>query len=231
MTHKGEKPRHYRYYDFAMAAFVGILLLSNLIGAAKIATLWGFEFGAGVLFFPLSYVLGDVLTEVYGYARARRCVWMGFAAMLFMAFMAWAVVNIPPAPGWEGQGAYETVFGITPRIVLASTLAFWAGELANAFVMAKMKLMTKGKYLWTRTIGSTVVGQAVDSLIFYPIAFFGIWNHDLLVTVMVSNFFLKVGWEAVLTPVTYMIVGKLKKLENEDYYDTDTNFTPFKVEA
>lgn len=231
MVHRGEKARRYKYYDFAMAAFVAILLLSNLIGAAKIATLFGYEFGAGVLFFPLSYVLGDILTEVYGYARARRCVWMGFGAMLFMAFMAWVVVNIPPAPGWEGQEAYESVFGITPRIVFASTLAFWAGELANAFVMAKMKIITKGKHLWSRTIGSTIVGQAVDSILFYPIAFLAIWDHDLLVTVMWSNFLLKVLWEAVLTPVTYLIVGKLKKAENEDYYDTDTNFSPFKVDA
>jgi len=231
MTHKGEQSRRYKYYDFAMAGFVAILLLSNLIGAAKVAALWGFEFGAGVLFFPLSYVLGDVLTEVYGYARARRCVWAGFAAMLFMAFMAWAVVSMPPAEGWLGQGAYEEVFGITPRIVLASTIAFWAGELANAFVMAKMKIITRGKHLWTRTIGSTIVGQAVDSILFYPIAFFMVWDHDLLVTVMWSNFLLKVTWEAVLTPVTYKLVAALKKAEHEDYYDTDTNFNPFKVEA
>ena len=229
MTHKSERIKRYKYYDFAMAAFVAILLLSNLIGAAKVASLWGFEFGAGVLFFPLSYVLGDVLTEVYGYARARRVVWAGFAAMLFMAFMAWAVVSMPPAEGWLGQRAYEEVFGITPRIVLASTLAFWAGELANAFVMAKMKILTKGRHLWTRTIGSTVVGQGVDSILFYPIAFFMVWDHDLLMTVMWSNFLLKVGWEAALTPVTYKVVGFLKKAEHEDYYDTGTNFTPFSL--
>ena len=229
MTHKCESIKRYKYYDFAMAAFVAILLISNLIGAAKVASLWGFEFGAGVLFFPLSYVLGDVLTEVYGYARARRVVWAGFAAMLFMAFMAWAVVSMPPAEGWLGQRAYEEVFGITPRIVLASTLAFWAGELANAFVMAKMKILTKGRHLWTRTIGSTVVGQGVDSILFYPIAFFMVWDHDLLMTVMWSNFLLKVGWEAALTPVTYKVVGFLKKAEHEDYYDTGTNFTPFSL--
>ncbi len=217
MVFSDEMKKRYKYYDFAMAAFVAILLLSNLIGAAKIASLWGFEFGAGVLFFPLSYVLGDILTEVYGYARARRCVWAGFGAMLFMALMSWVVVNIPPAEGWGGQEAYESVFGITPRIVLASSLAFWAGELANAFVMAKMKIFTKGKHLWTRTIGSTIVGQAADSILFYPIAFFMVWDHDLLITVMWSNFLLKVTWEAVLTPVTYKVVGALKKAEHEDY--------------
>jgi len=231
MTGSGQKPRRYKYYDFALAAFVAILLLSNLIGAAKVAALWGYEFGAGVLFFPLSYVLGDVLTEVYGYARARRCVWAGFAAMVFMAFMAWAVVSLPAAEGWGGQAAYQEVFGITPRIVFASMLAFWAGELANAFVMAKMKILTKGRHLWTRTIGSTIVGQAFDSILFYPIAFLGIWQTADVITVMWSNFLIKVIWEAVLTPVTYKVVGFLKKAEHEDYYDTDTNFTPFKVDA
>ncbi|HXV73337.1 MAG TPA: queuosine precursor transporter [Sphingomonadales bacterium] len=229
MTHPREKARRYKYYDFAMAAFVGILILSNLIGAGKIGYWLGFEFGAAVLFFPLSYVLGDVLTEVYGYGRARRCVWAGFAAMIFMSFMAYVVVKIPPAEGWLGQEAYESVFGQTPRIVFASMVAFWAGEFANAYVLAKMKIWTKGRFLWTRTIGSTVVGQAADSLLFYPLAFFAVWGNDLLLTVMVTNFALKVGWEAALTPLTYKVVALLKKVEHEDYYDTDTDFTPFSV--
>ncbi len=219
-----------------MAAFVAILLLSNLIGAAKVATLdlpliGAFTFGAGVLFFPLSYVIGDILTEVYGYARARRVVWAGVVAMLFMVFMSWVVVSLPAADGWGGQAAYASVFGQTPRIVLASLVAFWAGELVNAYVLARMKVWTKGKHLWSRTIGSTVFGQGVDSLIFYPVAFLGVWSTELVITIMFSNFLLKVLWEALLTPVTYKIVGFLKRHEHEDFYDDHTDFTPFKIKT
>ncbi len=229
----------FKYYDFAMAAFVAVLICSNLIGAAKLVqffelTLFGFDvgiFGAGILFFPLSYVLGDVLTEVYGYARARRVVWTGFAAVGFMAFMSWVVVAMPAAPGWDNQPAYEVVFGVTPRIVLASMLAFWAGEIANAFVMARMKLITKGKKLWTRTIGSTVVGQGIDSLIFYPVAFLGIWTTQQVIIVLITNYILKVLWEVLLTPVTYAVVGALKKAEGVDVFDTETNFNPFTVKS
>ncbi|MBL0116563.1 MAG: queuosine precursor transporter [Sphingomonadales bacterium] len=212
-----------------MAAFVAILLLSNLIGAAKLATVGGFTFGAGILFFPIGYVIGDVLTEVYGYAHARRCIWVGFSALLFMAFMSWVVVSLPPAAGWSGQEAYESVFGQVPRIVLASIVAFWAGEFVNSFVLARMKIMTHGKYLWTRTIGSTVFGQAVDSVIFYPLAFLGVWSTSQVLTVMLTNWALKVSWEAVLTPVTYMVVGWLKRHEGVDIFDRNTNFTPFKT--
>ena len=230
----------FKYYDFAMAAFVAILICSNLIGAAKLVQF--FEpvsvgplelgiFGAGILFFPLSYVLGDVLTEVYGYARARRVVWAGFAAVLFMAFMSWVVVAMPPAPGWGGQAAYEQVFGLTPRIVFASIIAFWAGELANAYVMARMKVWSKGKHLYQRTIGSTVVGQGVDSLLFYPIAFLGIWTTSQVITVLITNYLLKVLWEAFLTPVTYRVVAALKKAEGVDVYDAETDFTPFSVRS
>jgi uncharacterized integral membrane protein (TIGR00697 family) len=221
--------RPLRYFDFVMAAFVAILLLSNLIGAAKLSTLGGFTFGAGILFFPLGYVLGDVLTEVYGYARARRCVWAGFGGMLFMALMSWVVVSLPPAQGWGGQAAYESVFGNTWRIVFASLTAFWAGEFANSFVLARMKVLTQGKHLWTRTIGSTVVGQGVDSLLFYPLAFLGIWTSDQVLTVMVTNWALKVGWEVILTPVTYAVVGFLKRREGLDIYDSHTDFTPFRA--
>lgn len=230
----------FKYYDFAMAAFVAILICSNLIGAAKLVQF--FEpvsvgpldlgiFGAGILFFPLSYVLGDVLTEVYGYARARRVVWAGFAAVLFMAFMSWVVVAMPAAPGWDGQDAYEQVFGLTPRIVLASIIAFWAGELSNAFVMARMKVWSKGKHLYQRTIGSTVVGQGVDSLLFYPIAFIGVWTMEQVITVLITNYVLKVLWEAMLTPVTYKVVGALKRAEGVDVYDKDTEFTPFSIRS
>src|SRR3954469_1840677 len=184
------KGAHFRYFDFVMAAFVTILLLSNVIGAGKVATvtlpgIGPWPFGAGILFFPVSYVLGDVLTEVYGYARARRCIWAGFAALLFMAFMAFVVVALPPASTWHGQEAYEAVFGQVPRIVFASIVAFWAGEFVNSFVLAKMKIWTRGRHLWTRTIGSTIAGQAIDSLIFYPLAFWGAagWTNELVLKV------------------------------------------------
>ncbi len=230
------KGHRFRYYDFCMAAFVAILICSNLIGAAKLSQVdlpfFGTQiFGAGILFFPLSYVLGDVLTEVYGYARARRVIWAGFAAVIFMAAMAWVVVALPPADIWEGQAAYVEVFGLTPRIVFASIIAFWAGELANAFVMARMKVWSKGKNLWQRTIGSTIVGQGVDSILFYPIAFLGVWTTSAVVTVLITNYILKVVWEALLTPVTYFVVGRLKKIEGVDVYDEDTDFTPFSLRS
>jgi queuosine precursor transporter len=223
--------RQFRYYDFVMAAFVAILLLSNLIGAAKLADVGGYIFGAGILFFPLGYVIGDVLTEVYGYARARRVIWVGFVALLFMAFMSWVVVALPPAQGWEGQAAYESVFGQVWRIVFASITAFWAGEFVNSYVMARMKIWTGGKHLWSRTIGSTVVGQGVDSLIFYPLAFWGVWSNSQVITVMVTNWLLKVGWEVVLTPVTYAVVNWLKRKEGVDIFDEGTDFTPFKTKV
>lgn len=219
--------RPMRHYDIVMAAFVAVLLLSNVIGAAKLSHIEGYVFGAGILFFPVSYVLGDVLTEVYGYARARRAIWVGFGAMLFMAFMSWAVVAMPPAPGWSGQGAYEAVFGQVPRIVIASITAFLAGELVNSYVLAKMKLWSRGRMLWTRTIGSTIFGQGVDSLIFYPIAFWGVWSDEQLLMVMATNWALKVAWEAALTPVTYGVVGWLKRREGIDIYDEGTDFSPF----
>ena len=226
--------RPFRYFDLVMAAFVTILLLSNVIGAGKVAVLdlpaigpW--EFGAGILFFPVSYVIGDVLTEVYGYAHARRCIWAGFAALLFMAFMATVVVALPPAANWGGQQAYEQVFGQVPRIVLASMIAFWAGEFVNSYVLARMKLWTQGKALWSRTIGSTVIGQGVDSALFYPIAFLGAagWTTDLVITVALTQWGLKVAWEVLLTPVTYQVVGFLKRREGVDVFDTATDFSPF----
>ena len=230
--------RHLRYFDLVMAAFVTILLLSNVLGAGKVAVIrlpviGDWPFGAGILFFPISYVIGDVLTEVYGYARARRCIWVGTAALLFMAFMATVVVALPPAGDWTGQSAYEQVFGQVPRIVLASILAFWAGEFVNSLVLAKMKVLTSGKYLWTRTIGSTVVGQGVDSLIFYPLAFWGAagWTNELVLQVLVTQWILKVSWEALLTPVTYVVIGFLKRREGVDVYDTSTDFTPFRTQV
>jgi uncharacterized integral membrane protein (TIGR00697 family) len=222
-------PHRYRYYDLIMAAFVTVLLCSNLIGAGKPAH-WGrFTFSGGVLFFPISYLFGDVLTEVYGYARARRVVWAGFGAMAFASLMSVVVLALPPAPGWGGQAALESVFGGTPRIVAASLVAFWAGEFSNSFTLAKMKVLTRGRWLWTRTIGSTIVGEVVDSLIFYPLAFLGTWPTRTVFTVLVSNYLLKVGWEVVATPLTYRIVAFLKRKEHEDWYDRDTDFTPFSL--
>lgn len=220
---------HFRYYDYVMAAFCVILVLSNVVGAAKVATLGGLTFGAGILFFPLSYVIGDVLTEIYGYARARRVIWAGFAATFFAVVMCWVIVAMPPAPGWEGQEVYEAAFGQVWRIVGASMIAFWAGEFVNSYVLARLKLRTQGRHLWLRTIGSTVFGQGIDSLIFYPLAFLGVWTTEQVVMVMVTNWGLKVLWEVVLTPVTYAVVGFLKRREGVDVFDEDTDFTPFRT--
>ena len=223
-----------RHFDWVMAAFVTILLLSNVLGAGKVATVdlpwFGPQpFGAGILFFPISYVIGDILTEVYGYGRARRCIWAGCCALLFMAAMSWVVVALPPDPHWSGQAAYEAVFGQVPRIVLASIIAFWAGEFANSYVLARMKLWSKGRHLWARTIGSTLVGQGIDSLIFYPLAFWGVWDGETLIKVLLIQWALKVAWEAALTPATYAAVGFLKRREGIDVYDRDTDFSPFRA--
>ena len=231
-------PRQYKYYEFVMVAFVVILVCSNLIGPAKIAQVdlplvGAFAFGAGVLFFPISYVFGDILTEVYGYARSRRVIWAGFAALAFASFMAWVVVSLPPAPFWKNQGAYEIAFGSTWRIALASMVAYFCGEFVNSFVLAKMKILTQGRWLWTRTIGSTIFGEAVDSALFYPLAFYGtgIIPDEKLPLVMLAQFVTKVGVEVLFTPFTYALVGWLKEKEHEDYYDRDTDFTPFSLKA
>ena len=230
--------RQYRYYDLVMAAFVVILICSNLIGPAKIAqlelpVLGAVTFGAGVLFFPISYVFGDVLTEVYGYARSRRVIWMGFGGLAFASLMSFVVVALPPAPFWKNQAAYEIAFGLTWRIALASMIAYFCGEFVNSYVLAKMKILTSGRWLWTRTIGSTIFGEGVDSLIFYPLAFYdtGIIPNDKLPLVMLAQFVTKVAVEVVFTPVTYAIVGALKRAEHEDYYDRDTRFNPFTLKV
>jgi len=226
--------RSYRYYEFVMAAFVTILICSNLIGPAKIVQLGDWPaFGAGVLFFPVSYVFGDILTEVYGYSRARRVIWAGFAGLAFASVMASVVVALPPAPFWQNQQAYEIAFGTTWRIAAASMFAYFCGEFANSFVLAKMKILTAGRWLWTRTIGSTIVGEAVDSALFYPLAFYnsGLIPNEILLGIMLAQFVGKVAVEVVFTPITYKVVGALKRAENEDYYDRDTNFTPFSLKS
>ena len=244
-------PRAYKHFPLVMAAFVTVLLCSNLIGPAKSCVLrLPFEvpligavlvFGAGNLFFPISYIFGDVLTEVYGYARARKVIWAGFGAMIFATVMSLVVIHMPPNPeepfNKVYQPAIETVFGNTWRIVVASIIAFWAGDFANSYVLAKMKVLTNGRWLWTRTIGSTAVGQAVDSVLFYPLAFAavpflpseGTWTSETLLRVILFNWAFKVSVEVVLTPVTYAIVGYLKNVEQEDYYDRGTDFTPFSL--
>jgi uncharacterized integral membrane protein (TIGR00697 family) len=233
-----EQRRAYRYYDLVMVAFVTVLVCSNLIGPAKIAQLdfpvvGTLTFGAGVLFFPISYVFGDILTEVYGYARSRRVIWAGFAALGFASLVAWVIVALPPAPFWHNQSAYEIAFGSTWRIASASLVAFLCGEFVNSYVLAKMKLRTSGRWLWTRTIGSTIFGESVDSLLFYPLAFYGsgIIPDDKLPIVMLAQFVTKVGVEVVFTPATYKIVGALKRAEHEDYYDVGTDFNPFTLKT
>lgn len=239
LQHNPDAKRKYRYYDLLLVAFVVVLLCSNLIGAGKAAQielplLGTVVFGAGVLFFPVSYLFGDIMTEVYGYAHDRRAVWCGFAALLFASIMALVVVGLPAAPGEYNthlQTSLEAVYGNTWRIVAGSILAFWSGSLINAFVLAKMKIMTNGKYLWLRTIGSTAAGELVDSSLFYFLAFYGIWSTELIITVAITQYFLKTGWEVLATPLTYRIVAFLKRKENVDVYDRDTDFTPFRVKV
>lgn len=227
----------YRYYDLIMAAFVCVLLCSNLIGPAKAAqlnlpVLGTVTFGADLFFFPISYIFGDILTEVYGYGRDRRVVWAGFGALAFAAFMAFVVVHLPPADNAfmaEYQQHVEAVFGNTWRIVAGSMIAFAAGSFANSFVLAKMKVAMQGRHLWARVIGSTIIGQAVDTSLFLTIAFWGIWPHEQLMAVLVAQYLFKTLWEAIMYPVTAKVVGFLKRIENEDYYDQGTDFNPFRV--
>jgi len=221
--------RQYRYYDFVMAAFVAIMLCSNIIGAPKVFSLGPMSFGAGILFFPVSYLFGDILTEVYGYAMARRVVWTGFAAMIFASITSYIVLKLPPAPGWPDQAAFETVFGATWRIVMGSLVAFLFGEFCNSITLAKLKVKSQGKHLWLRFVVSTIVGEGIDTVIFYPFAFYGLWPNELLFKVMLSSYFFKIAWEIVATPFTYIFVGWLKRAEQVDHFDYNTNFNPFKI--
>ena len=221
--------KQYKYLDIATVIFVVVLFLSNFIAHNKFAQIGNFVFGTGIIFFPVSYLLGDLLTEVYGYAASRRVIWIGFFVLLISAVSIQIILAIPPATGWNNQRAYMTVFGNSLRTVLCSILAFWSGEFTNSFTLAKMKILTGGKYLWTRTIGSTVIGEAVDTLIFYPLAFAYLpgFPWHLIFKVMLANYTLKVMWEVIATPLTYKVVAFLKKQEHEDYYDYKTDFNPF----
>ncbi len=228
--------KNYRYYDLIMAAFVTVLVCSNLIGPAKVTQidtplLGTLTFGAGVLFFPISFIFGDILTEVYGYAASRRVIWAGFVGLAFASFMAWMIVALPPAPFWNNQHEYEVAFGSTWRIALAGLIAFAVGEFVNSFVMAKMKIFSAGKYLWQRTITSTVFGETVDTIMFVPLAFWntGIIPNDKIPLIIGAQIIAKIAVEIAFTPAVYKAVAFLKKAENEDYYDKNTDFNPFKI--
>ena len=209
-----------------MALFVAVLLISN-VASSKILLLGPFTFDGGTILFPISYIFGDILTEVYGYRRSRKVIWTGFFAAGLMAAVFWVVGILPPAPDWSNQSAYEAILGTTPRIVIASLLAYFAGEFSNSYTLAKLKLFTSGRWLWTRTIGSTVVGEGVDTMLFIAIAFLGVLPPELLIAVIVSNYIFKVGFEILATPLTYTAVGFLKRVEGVDVFDYGTNFNPF----
>ena len=231
-------PRSFRYYDLILGAFVAVLLCSNLIGPAKVVMLdlpflGPTQFGAGNLFFPLSYLFGDILTEVYGYALARRVIWAGFAALLFATVMTWVILAMPASPrepfSAQLQPALETCFGGGWRIALGSLIAFCVGDFLNSYVLAKLKVRTQGRHAWLRFTSSTVVGQAVDSLIFYPLAFAGLWSGATLLKVMLANWGIKVLVEFVMLPVTYWVCQKLKRAEGVDAFDAHTDFNPFSL--
>jgi uncharacterized integral membrane protein (TIGR00697 family) len=218
--------RQYHYLDLIMAVFVTVLIVSN-IASTKVMVLGPFTFDGGTILFPLAYIFGDVLTEVYGYRASRRVIWTGFACLALMAITLSIVDLLPAASDWTLQEAYHAILGQTPRIVLGSLAAYWAGEFVNSYVLAKLKVYTAGRWLWARTIGSTIFGEGVDTIVFLLVAFLGVWSNELLWAVFVSNYVFKVGVEALMTPVTYLVVNRLKRIENEDYYDRETDFNPF----
>lgn len=219
--------RTFRYFDVIMASFVAVLLISNL-ASTKILDLGPFTFDGGTLLFPLSYIFGDILTEVYGYQKARKVIWTGFGAALLMSLVLWVVQILPPSPDWPNQQAYESLLGFVPRIVIASLIAYFAGAFSNAFILSKLKIRTSGKYLWIRTIGSTVLGEGIDTVIFCFVAFYGLFPNDVLISIIISNYLFKTGVEILFTPVTYTFVNFLKKEENVDVYDRGISYNPFR---
>ena len=221
-----QSEKNYKYLGTLSVFFVSILLISN-VASTKIVDFGLFTFDGGTLLFPLSYIFGDILTEVYGYKKTREVIWIGFFSALMMSIIFIIVGKLPAAPGWDNQNAYDAILGLTPRIVIASLFAYICGSFSNSFILAKMKLWTSGKYLWTRTIGSTIVGEFIDSTLFILIAFLGILPTSLLFTLIVSNYIFKTLVEVIFTPITYKTINFLKINENEDFYDKDTNFNPF----
>jgi len=219
--------RNYRFFDLIVGLFVAVLLISN-IASTKIVDIWRFTFDGGTILFPLSYIFGDILTEVYGYRQSRRAIWIGFLSALMMSLVLGLIGLIRPAEGWELQEAYMSILGQTPRIVAASLIAYFIGEFSNSYIMARMKVLTKGKWLAARTITSTIAGQGIDTIIFVLIAFFGVYSNSLLIAIIISNYVFKVLMEVAFTPVTYKIVNGLKRAEGVDYYDRGTDFNPFK---
>ncbi len=205
-------------------------MISN-VASSKILKLGPFTFDGGTILFPISYIFGDILTEVYGYRNSRRVIWTGFFAAFLMSVTFIIVGKLPPASGWVNQDAYDKILGLTPRIVVASLLAYFSGEFSNSYTLARMKILTKGRWLWTRTIGSTIIGEGVDTLLFVMIAFYGVLPGDLLFAVIVSNYIFKVGFEAAFTPLTYIVVRFLKRVEGIDTYDYETNFNPFALKT
>lgn len=227
-TRPATDTRNFRYYNLVMAAFVAVVLISN-VASSKFLVFGPFTFDGGTLLFPISYIFGDILTEVYGYSASRRVIWTGFGAAILMAGTFAVVGALPPAPGWSNQKAYEAILGTTPRIVLGSLVAYWAGSFSNAIILAKMKVLTRGRWLWMRTIGSTLVGEGVDSVLFILIAFLGTLPMTTIWLGILSNYVFKCGIEAAMTPVTYWVVRVLKRSEHEDVYDRTTDFNPFKL--
>lgn len=224
--------RSYRYFDLILGFFVTVLLISNIVSVKAVRIGLPFSginlsFDGGTILFPLSYIFADILTEVYGYERSRRVIWAGFAGLVLLAATVWLVGVLPADPDWTLQGAYQDLLMTAPRIALASILAYFAGEFSNSFVLSRLKIFTKGKYLWLRTIGSTVVGQLIDSALFVWVAFGGIWENSLVIRVLVSNYLFKTGYEIIATPLTYVVTNWLKQQENEDHYDYHANYNPF----
>ncbi len=222
-----KQPGGFRYFDVIMALFVAVLLISN-IASTKILTLWKFTFDGGTILFPLSYIFGDILTEVYGYRRSRKVIWTGFFATLVMSFTLWVVQLLPPAAGWPNQEAFEKVIGFVPRIVAASLVAYFTGEFTNSWLLSRLKIKTNGKYLWMRTIGSTLAGEGIDTLLFCFIAFYGVLPGNLLLAVIFSNYIFKCSIEILFTPLTYAGVRFLKRKEQIDIFDRGISYNPFR---
>ena len=219
--------KNYRYFDVLVALFVAVLLISN-VASTKILSIWKFTFDGGTILFPLSYIFGDILTEVYGFRRSRRVIWLGFAAALLMSLTLYVVQLLPPADGWQYQDDFRHILGFVPRIVLASLIAYFAGEFSNSFTLSRLKIVTRGRFLWVRTITSTLIGEGLDTLLFCMIAFYGTLPVPLLISVILSNYIFKCSVEILFTPFTYIIVNFLKKKEKEDMYDTGINYNPFR---